>query len=275
MLAGLAVPEPVDEAEAERAAAERAAERRSRRRRPSRPRTWIEGGTTVQHWGWELLGWAVVGLGAGLVASAALTELVPAPLGPILALAAVWIAFAAPVILAFTRSRPRALLRFRPIDLLWGLGLGSILRLTQGWLEMAAGGTGAWPTYGSTLPSGWVFDQLVAAVFVAPVLEEFFFRGLVLVAVYTGARRLAGRGVAGFAAVLVSTALFLMSHTLLAEIRWDGIVSLTLVGLVASLVVLLTGRIWGAVLLHVTYNGLWVGAAAVGTMLSGAVVPAS
>src|SRR3546814_15320317 len=38
--------------------------RSGRRRTPRRRRTWIEGGTSVQHWGWEMLGWAVLGLGA-------------------------------------------------------------------------------------------------------------------------------------------------------------------------------------------------------------------
>ena len=44
--------------------------------------------------------------------------------------------------------------------------------------------------------------------------------------------------------------------------------SLALVGLTASLLVLLTGRLWPAVLAHVVYNGLWVAMATVGTLLA-------
>src|SRR3546814_9424087 len=120
--------------------------RSGRRRTPRRRRTWIEGGTSVQHWGWEMLGWAVLGLGAGMVASAAINEFVPQPLGSTLSLLVLWLAFALPVVFAFARSRPRALLRFRPLDLLYGIALGILLRLTQGWIDALAGGTGAWPT---------------------------------------------------------------------------------------------------------------------------------
>ncbi|TXK16050.1 CPBP family intramembrane glutamic endopeptidase [Microbacterium wangchenii] len=253
-------------------AQESPAERPRRPRSPRRRRTWVEGGTSVQHWGWELLGWAVLALGAGLVAGAALNEFLPQPLGSTLSLLALWVAFAVPVLLAFRRSVPRALLRFRPLDLLYALALGILLRIVQGWLDMAAGGTGAWPSYptaGGALPSGWLFDELVAATVVGPVLEEFFFRGLILVAAYTAVRRLAGRGVAGFAATLVSTGLFVAAHALLVPAAWDQALSLALVGIVASLLVLLTGRIWAAVLMHVVYNGLWVALATVGTLLGG------
>jgi membrane protease YdiL (CAAX protease family) len=255
---------------------EPSSERPKRRRTPSRRRTWIEGGTSVQHWGWEVVGWAVLGLGAGMVAAAALNEFAPQPLGSTLSLLVLWVAFAAPVIFAFARSRPRALLRFRPLDLVYGIALGILLRFAQGWIEMLAGGSGAWPSYpsaGGELPGGWLFDELLAATLVAPVLEEFFFRGLVLVAVYTAVRRIAGRGVAGFAAALVSTGLFVISHAVLAPIPWDAAVSLTLVGLVNSLLVLLTARIWAAVLVHVVYNGLWVALATVGTLLGGSSGP--
>jgi hypothetical protein len=38
---------------------------------------------------------------------------------------------------------------------------------------------------------------------------------------------------------------------------------------VNSFIVLSTGRIWGAILAHVVYNGLWVALATVGTLLGG------
>ncbi|MFG6404076.1 CPBP family intramembrane glutamic endopeptidase [Microbacterium sp. P04] len=236
-----------------------------------RRRSWRRGGSSVKRWGWELFGWAVLALGVGTLGSAAATELVGGTLGALLSQLVIWLAFAAPVVLAFARSRPRGLLNFRPVDLLYAVVLGGMLRFAQGWLELRAGGNGAWPSYpslGGSLPSGYLFEELLTPVVIAPVLEEFFFRGLVLVAVYSAVRRIAGRDVAMFAAAIVSTALFIVAHALVAPLAWDAVVSLALLGLVASLLVLFTGRIWAAVLTHVVYNGIWVALATVGTLLS-------
>lgn len=244
---------------------------RTRRRRPSAPREWRVGGTSTQRWGWELVGWSVLLLGAGVLGSATLALFVGGEAGSILSRLALWVALAAAIVLAFARSRPRGLLRFRPIDLLWGLVLGVALRLVQGWLEIAAGGSGAWPVYPSLagqLPSGWWFDQLLTGVVAAPVLEELFFRGVVLVAVYTAVRRIAGRGVAVATSAIASTGLFVLAHAVLGALTWDAVLSLGLLGLVASGLVLLTGRVWPAVLAHVVYNGTWIALATVGTLLS-------
>jgi membrane protease YdiL (CAAX protease family) len=234
-------------------------------------RTWREGGTSVQRWGWELVGWSIVALGVGVIGATLATEFVGGAFGGLLSQVVLWLAFAAPVVFAFVRSRPRGLLAFRPVDLLYAVVLGGMLRLAQGWLEVRAGGSGEWPSYpsiGGALPSSWFFDELLTSVVIAPVLEEFFFRGLVLVALYTAVRRMAGRDVAMFASAIMSTGLFVVAHTLLAPLAWDAVVSLALVGLTTSLLVLLTGRIWAAVLTHVIYNGLWVALATVGTLLS-------
>jgi membrane protease YdiL (CAAX protease family) len=269
---GIVIDEPLDDFDDE---SERSAERRRRRRRgdgSSRPRrTWREGGTSVQRWGWELVGWAVLALGIGVLGATGVTEIIGGGSAPLLAQVVLWVAFAAAVVAAFVRSVPRGLLRFRPVDLLFGLVLGGMLRLVQGWLEMRAGGDGGWPSYpslGGSLPSSWLFDDLLSDVVISPVLEELFFRGLVLVAVYTAVRRLAGREVAMFAAAIVSTGLFVVAHALLAPLAWDAVASLALVGLTASLLVLLTGRLWPAVLAHVVYNGLWVAMATLGTLLA-------
>ena len=92
---------------------------------------------------------------------------------------------------------------------------------------------------------------------------------MVLVAVYSAVRRLAGKAVAAFSATVVSTALFVMAHAILAPLTVDALVSLALVGIVGSVLVLATGRIWGAVLVHVVYNASWVALATAGTLLAG------
>jgi membrane protease YdiL (CAAX protease family) len=251
--------------------AEEGPARRSRGGRQRRHREWREGGSSVHGWGWELLGWAVLALGVGVIGATAANALLPGALGALLSLLVLWLAFAMPTLFALVRSRPRGLLRFRPIDLLYAVVLGTALRITQGWLDIAAGGNGAWPSYpslGGGLSSSWFFDDFLATVLIAPVLEEFFFRVLVLVAVYSAVRRLAGQGVAFLVATIVSTALFVIVHALMAPLPSDSVVALTLVGAVASLLVLLTGRIWGAVLVHIVYNGIWVAMATVGTLLA-------
>lgn len=254
------------------------ADRRARSsRRPARGgsererRQWRRGGTSVRRWGWQLFAWSLLGMGAGILGATVANALIAGSGGALVGQFVLWVALGVPVVFALARSRPRGLLAFRPVDLLFAVVLGAILRFVQGWLEVRAGGSGAWPVYsslGGTLPPNWFFEDFVAPVVIAPVVEEFFFRGLVLVALYTAVRRMAGEQIAAFVAVIVSSALFVVAHALLAPVGWDQVVSLALVGIVTSLLVLRTGRIWPAVLVHLVYNGMWVALATVGTLLS-------
>ena len=104
------------------------------------------------------------------------------------------------------------------------------------------------------------------AVLIAPVLEEFFFHGALLVALYTVLRRPVGKLAAGIGALLVTTGAFVLVHGLAGTLGVDAIVGLVLVAGVGGALVLLTGRIWAAVLLHITYNAVFVALALVGTL---------
>jgi membrane protease YdiL (CAAX protease family) len=196
-------------------------------------------------------------------------------LGGILGTAVLWIVLLVPVVLAFRRGIPRGLLLFRPVDVLYAVVLGGILRVIQGWLAVAFGASGALPSYPSlngTLPAFWWLEDLLGGAVVAPVVEEFFFRGLLLVAIFTLVRRFAGddgagRALGGFVAVVASTALFVITHFLVGPLSLDAAVSLTLVGLVCGMLVVFTGRIWPAVLVHVVYNGTGVLLTVAGTVL--------
>ena len=69
----------------------------------------------------------------------------------------------------------------------------SVLRFTQGFLEIAGTGTAVWPTAGTidgSLPASFWFDGVLAPVVIAPLLEEFFFRAVLLVAIFTAVRRM-------------------------------------------------------------------------------------
>ncbi|WP_345752744.1 CPBP family intramembrane glutamic endopeptidase [Microbacterium rhizophilus] len=234
----------------------------------SSTRTWRDGSRTARRWDTELLAWAALCVGGGAIASILLRTLIPTTAGSLMSALAMWAGMAAPVVLAFRRSRPRGLLRFRWVDVLYAIVLGGALRIIQGWFAVAAGDSGAFPTYplvDGRLPDLWWLTSLVGPVAIAPLLEEFLFRGVVLVAVF----RLARRGLDGGALALVaSTAAFVALHAISGMASWAEPVSLTFVGLTCALLVLLTGRIWGAVLTHVVFNASAVGLALIGTMLA-------
>lgn len=235
-----------------------------------RVRDWRDRGRTTRRWGWEMVGWVVVALGAGVLVGTALTQFVGGAGGAALATAAVWLAMFVPIALAFSRSVPRGLLRFRPVDVLYALVFGVMLRISEGWLDMAAGGTGAFPTYG-TLNATWWFSDLLGPVIIAPVLEEFFFHAVLLIALYSALRRLTrSRAVAGVFSVLLTSGVFVLAHALTGALTWDAAVTLLLVGLVNGALVVLTGRIWGAVLVHIVFNGSFVVLALIGTALGSA-----
>lgn len=237
--------------------------RRRRRRR------WREGGSSTARWDAELLGWAVCAVGAGALAAHIAPLVFPVETEAAAASALVWLALAAPIVLGFSRSRPRGLLRFRAIDLVYGFVFGVLLRLAQGvaadvWEEGAA-----WPSTFSTdggLPPGFAVEA-ASQVIVAPVLEELFFRGVILVGVFSLLRRAVGSVAAGTAAVASSTALFVAAHLMTAARGPSDLVALVLLGVVAGAFTVGTGRIWPAVALHVVFNATGLGLVAVGTLL--------
>jgi membrane protease YdiL (CAAX protease family) len=233
------------------------------------PRTdWRLGGRAVRRWRMPLLAIALFSLGAGVLLSATIDTLWSSPWAGLVSTAALWLAMLVPVVFAFSRSTPAGLLRFRAVDLLFGLGLALLLRVSQGWLEVAFGGMGALPGYpliDGSLSATWLLSDALGVVVVAPVLEELLFRGVVLVVVYEALRRSTGRLTASVTAVAVSTALFVALHGVVGGASPDGIVSLALLGLVCGLLVVLTGRIWGAILVHVAYNATFVALALLGT----------
>lgn len=212
---------------------------------------------------------ALVGLGLGVGLGTLISLLLPAQAS--IATAVLWLGMLVPIVWALSRSRPVGFLRFRPLDLLWGAGLGLGLRIVQGSLAPAFGGSAALPSYPTidgSLPAGFLFSEAIAPVLIAPALEEFFFRGVVLVSLYTVLRRPVGAVIAGAAAVIGSTGLFVLAHSVNGLMTADAVLSLSLLGLVCGTLVILTGRIWGAVLVHIVYNASFVVLALAGTYLA-------
>ncbi|WP_060915985.1 CPBP family glutamic-type intramembrane protease [Microbacterium oleivorans] len=260
-------PSPVSESEAPTAGPESDAPRRRGRRRARTD--WRLGGTIVRTWNGTLLAIALVSLGLAILAGSLVQLLWASPWAPLASTAVLWIGMIVPAVIAFRKGRPAGLLRFRPADIVFGVALGLGLRLIDGWVTDAASRpfpTGS-PLGGSLSPS-WVLTEAIPAGLVGPVVEEFFFRTVVLVAVYSLLRRPAGSFAAAIAAVLVSTATFIMIHAVDGSLPLSESLSVGALGLTAALLVMLTGRIWGAVLLHLVYNASLLALMAAGTALS-------
>lgn len=221
----------------------------------------------VRHWKEGVVAAAFLGLGFGVLLAAALMQFAPGfTLGPMVA---VWAGMLAAIIYAFAHARPTLLLRFRLVDVLYGLGFAVALRLVDGWLQGAEQGAAApFPSYamiGDALGRDWWLAELLGPVVVAPVVEELFFRAVVLVGVYVVVRRLAGQRVAAVSATIVSIGAFVMLHSFSGMLGWADLVMLIAVGAVTTGLVFATGRVWGAVLLHAFFNATYVALALVGT----------
>ncbi|KQR21403.1 CPBP family intramembrane glutamic endopeptidase [Microbacterium sp. Leaf151] len=243
-----------------------AARHRGRRRR----RRWGEGGSSIARWDVEMLGWAVCAVGVAAVGAHAAPLLFPVETAAAGAQGIIWTAMAAPVALAFARSRPRGLLRFRVIDLVYGVVFGILLRLVQGAVAGIGGDAAPWPSTFSTdggLPPAFALDAIAGSL-VTPTIEESLFRAVVLVSTFAVLRRRAGGVAAGIAAMAVSTALFVAAHELTAPRGPSDLAALTLLGVVAGAFTIGTGRIWPAVAVHVVFNASGFALVAAGTLLA-------
>lgn len=214
-----------------------------------------------------MLAVASVGLGGGVLGAGLAAVLLPGL--PIVSTVALWLGLVAATVFAFLRARPAGLMRIRPTDLLWGFGLGLVLRVLQGWISSAD--TAAFPSTsggtGAANASWWLIEVLPAGL-VGPMVEEFFFRAVLIVAVYQVLRRSVGPVAAATTALLLSAGVFVMLHGMRGVLFLNDGLILFAVGAACGLVVLLTGRLWGAVLLHVVYNVSYLALVVVGAALA-------
>ncbi|MGI9822627.1 lysostaphin resistance A-like protein [Agromyces sp. Marseille-Q5079] len=156
-------------------------------------------------------------------------------------------------------------LRFTWIDLLWGAGIGLLARGAVTLIEVAATGRTSLDGGVLALPSGFTFwfGVVLAPVVLGPIIEETFYRGLVLRAV---ARRTGGgRRVAASVAVLVSALVFALAHLAVGGVVSPAAAAMTftgalVLGLATGVLAVATGRIGGAIIAHVVFNGLLVAA---------------
>jgi membrane protease YdiL (CAAX protease family) len=175
-----------------------------------------------------------------------------------------------------TRSLKRDLgLAITLSDVVFGLSVGLLARglvsileiLTTG--RMGLGGV----TLGEVVYNGWwVFGTLLAPIIIAPVVEELFFRGLVLRSVQgwvlstahgqSGPR--ATPRVATCVAILISAMLFALLHMTQALSPSSALIlggSTLILGIGTGVLAVVTGRIGASVVAHATFNAAIIVAA--------------
>jgi membrane protease YdiL (CAAX protease family) len=153
----------------------------------------------------------------------------------------------------FTRA---VLLGWRWTDIVLGLGTGLLMRAL---LELIAPTTGTLLAgFGDVALAGVVVLALGAA-FVTPVVEELFFRGVVLAALLDVFEPV-GRAVAATAAVTLSSTLFAGMHVVAAGgiLTWGALLSPLLVGVGCGILFAITRRLAASVVAHVVFNAIGV-----------------
>ena len=216
------------------------------------------------------LAWAAGGLVAAIVATSLVSALrLTGAWATPLAYLAAWVPLVAVVVLvcrppAGWRSSVSAKLglRFSVLDVFWGVAAGCLARAFDASVNlMLHGNTGLapQPIIGVAPPLWLAVVGLLAAVLLAPVIEEVFFRGLLqraLVAEFGANARPAGRTWAAVVGVVVASAVFALMH--LAGAGPAALIGTFAFGLVAGALTAVTGRIGGAIVAHVVFNGIAV-----------------
>ncbi|WP_187358382.1 CPBP family intramembrane glutamic endopeptidase [Microbacterium testaceum] len=207
------------------------------------------------------------GGGLGILLSAGVAALTPGTSG-LLPTAVLWSGMAVAVVCALVAQRAPGLFQLRFADVVWGLGAAALLRLLGGSVSNA--GVAPFPTANGTTVSlsSWVIQEGLPAGLIGPVVEELFFRAVLVVVLYRLLSPRVGHGIAGVAAVLVSAGGFVLLHAAFAPLQASDSVQLFALGAVCAVLVITTGRVWGALLLHVTYNASFLLLAVVGSLLA-------
>lgn len=236
--------------------------------RTRRPADWRWENEASGKWDWHVLAVTCsVGL-CGTWLSLALLRFPQSWAAP-LSLSVMWIGLIGAVVFAFARSRPPGLLRFSYRDILWGVLFGCTLRIVQGIMDQA--NLRSFPGSGAPYQAGidqWLINHALPSGLMGPVVEELFFRAVILVSVFQILRYHSGLASAALAAALASAGAFVLLHAAFAPLSLRDGLQYFLLSLLCSLLVLSTGRIWGAVVLHVVYNSTFLGLSLVGALLS-------
>lgn len=192
----------------------------------------------------------------------------------------VWIGLLGTAVWACRRHGTGSLIRdlalkFRPVDLAIGLGVGLGLRFAIGaWAVLYSSITGDQPTSNleSVLADGlgtglWLVINMVAIAVIGPVIEEVFFRGVGLRSALASLlrrsdnRRLADPRRRARVAIGVTALIFALLHISEITDLTSAVVllpGLFLAGWVLARLTIWSGRLGPAIVTHVVFNGVAV-----------------
>jgi len=158
----------------------------------------------------------------------------------------------------FGIGRATGIRHWRWIDLVYGIGVGLVLRALVELVTPTTGSLGG--PLGGMPPLAVTVVIVVGAVVISPFVEEWFFRGLVLRALLDALGGL-GRWVAAAVAVAVSAAGFAALHfaTVGAAVPLPLLLATLAVGVACGVLTVVTGRLRAAVFAHVVFNAIGVG----------------
>lgn len=171
---------------------------------------------------------------------------------PLSTLLVLWGGFSIAIVAKFTLERPAGLLVFRFSDVVTGVFVGAAMRGLQGILSNS--NSIPFPTGAVDRTWAWWIESLVATGIAGPLVEEFFFRGVLLVSMFSLLRQRVGVVGAASAASLGSAGVFILVHSWGAQLDLMASSMFLLLSLALSTLVVATGRIWSAVIAHATYN---------------------
>ena len=152
--------------------------------------------------------------------------------------------------------------RFERVDVAYGLGIGGLLLFLAAGVSLGVSAlVGLDPGADDSTNTQIISDNadgpafiiiLIAAVCVAPIVEELFFRGLCLRAIEKRFGTLLG--------VLGSTFLFTLPHFANPSLAGTTVLFAVIaaVGLVLAVLTVKTGRLGAAVIAHAAFNGVGV-----------------
>lgn len=173
----------------------------------------------------------------------------------------VWVPLLAACLYATYRRGTRSLKRDLGLsltltDVLFGLSIGLLVRGLVSAIEIATTGrlSLGGVTFGDVAYNGWwVFATLLAPIVLAPVVEELFFRGLVLRSVQGLVPGRFAPAMAIFVSAILFAALHLSQGPSLSQAMVFGFSTLIL-GIAAGILAVLTGRIGASIVAHATFN---------------------
>jgi membrane protease YdiL (CAAX protease family) len=239
-------------------------------------------GVPVQvRWGLTDVGWSVLAFLLAITVGAAVVSLPVDPDAASFGLGLLGYAVVVAVIVRASYRRGQRSLRadfglaLRPVDVPLGIAVGVLAQLASAlYSTVAVAIAGYSPTTGNVRLSDdalWLVLTAVLTVVVAPIVEELWFRGLVLGAVRNTVLRWRGRtqpaepaqqrraiGIAALASALLFMALH-SGQSADAVVTWVLALSTLTVALLNAVLVVWTGRLGAGIVAHVTFNAVSVG----------------